>query len=215
MPIPIFVSYSHQDAGLVQLVVKLLRATEDVVFQDLDSIKPGRKWRREIEEALHAAQLFVLFWCYHASRSKEVKKEYELAVTTGKDVLPVLLDTTSLPEQLNDFQCIDFRLLVSSQHRSYKHWVTRAVILVVLTLMLWSCLLLLFLLSLLWPIPIPLPAMTVTSVYTLALVALVIWIVRTTYLRARAYPTDYQQQMAVEIQTELYRRGIDSTENTA
>src|SRR5262245_10123134 len=131
MPASIFVSYSHQDIGLVQPVVRLLRATEDLVFQDLDSIKPGRKWRREIEEALYAAHLVVLFWCYHSSRSAEVRREYELALTTGKDVLPVLLDTTPLPEQLNEFQWVDFRLLVGSAHRSYRRWVKLAVLLMV------------------------------------------------------------------------------------
>src|SRR5262245_69363 len=123
MPASIFVSYSHQDIGLVQPVVRLLRATEDLVFQDLDSIKPGRKWRREIGGALYAAHLVVLFWCYHSSRSAEVRREYELALTTGKDVLPVLLDTTPLPEQLNEFQWVDFRLLVGSAHRSYRRWI--------------------------------------------------------------------------------------------
>src|SRR5215813_13565937 len=126
MPTSIFVSYSHQDVGLVQPVVRLLRATEDLVFQDLDSIKPAKKWRREIEEALYAAQLFVLFWCYHSSRSAEVRKEYELALTTGKDVLPVLLDTTPLPQQLNEFQWVDFRQFVGLGHRFLKRWLAIA-----------------------------------------------------------------------------------------
>jgi hypothetical protein len=94
MPSAIFVSYSHQDTGLVKPVVELLRVIKDLVFQDLDGIKPGRKWRREIDEALYAAHLLVLFWCYHSSRSTEVRREYEVALMTGKDVLPVLLDTT-------------------------------------------------------------------------------------------------------------------------
>ena len=132
MPALIFVSYSHQDVDLVRPVVGLLRATEDLVFQDLDSIKPGSRWRREIEEALYAAQLFVLFWCYHSSRSAEVRKEYELALTTGKDVLPVLLDTTPLPQQLNEFQWVDFRHLGGSVHRSYRRWVTLIVVLVLI-----------------------------------------------------------------------------------
>jgi hypothetical protein len=132
MPDSIFVSYSHQDIGLVQPVVRLLRATEDLVFQDLDSIQPGKRWRREIAEALDAAQLFILFWCYHSSRSVEVRKEYELALTTGKDVLPVLLDTTPLPEQLNEFQRVDFRHLVGSAHRSYRRWIILAVMFVVM-----------------------------------------------------------------------------------
>jgi len=58
MPVPIFVSYSHQDAGFVKPVVGLLRATkEDLVFQDVDGITPGRRWRPQIEEALRVAHL--------------------------------------------------------------------------------------------------------------------------------------------------------------
>jgi hypothetical protein len=120
MPVPIFVSYSHQDAGLVKPVVGLLRATKDLVFQDVDGVTPGTKWRPQIEEALGVAHLIVLFWCYHSSRSAEVRKEYESALSTGKDVLPVLLDATPLPKELNEFQWVDFRQFVGLGHRSFK-----------------------------------------------------------------------------------------------
>jgi TIR domain len=126
MPVPIFVSYSHQDAGLVKPVVGLLRATKDLVFQDVDAIKPGSRWRPQIEEALGVAQLIVLFWCYHSSRSAEVRKEYELAVSTGKDVLPVLLDATPLPKELNEYQWVDFRQFVGLGHRFFKRWIAIA-----------------------------------------------------------------------------------------
>lgn len=105
-------------------VVGLLRATKDQVFQDLEGIKPGKRWRRQIEEALNVAHLIVLFWCYHSSRSDEVRKEYELALSAGKNVVPVLLDMTPLPEELKAFQWVDFRELVGVGHRSFKHWLT-------------------------------------------------------------------------------------------
>jgi TIR domain len=76
MPGSIFVSYSHQDGSLVKPVVGLLRATDDIVFQDVDSIKPGRRWRGQIEEAIYAAYLVIVFWCYHSSKSAEVRAEY-------------------------------------------------------------------------------------------------------------------------------------------
>ena len=216
MPASIFVSYSHEDIGLVQPVVRLLRATEDLVFQDLDSIKPGRKWRREIEEALYTAQLVILFWCYHSSRSAEVRREYEFALTTGKDVLPVLLDTTPLPEPLNEFQWVDFRLLVGSTHRSYRpswRWVIRVVVLAVVWLffMIW------------WVVllgesrPRPewyQPFANILFVVTVVTVGVfVTWIVWKAHRRwaARAAPTDYQQQMAEKLQGELFRRGLGST----
>jgi len=120
MPVPIFVSYSRQDAGLVKPVVGLLRATKDLVFQDVDGVMPGKRWRPQIEEGLRVAHLVVLFWCYHSSRSVEVKKEYELALSTGKDVLPVLLDATPLPKELDEYQWVDFREFVGLGHRFLK-----------------------------------------------------------------------------------------------
>jgi TIR domain len=123
MPVPIFVSYSRQDAGLVKPVVGLLRATKDLVFQDVDSVMPGMRWRPQVDEALRVAHLIVLFWCYHSSRSAEVRKEYELALSTGKDVLPVLLDATPLPRELNEYQWVDFREFVGLGHRFLKRWI--------------------------------------------------------------------------------------------
>jgi TIR domain len=126
MPVPIFVSYSHQDAGLVKPVVGLLRATKDLIFQDVDAIMPGSRWRPQIEEALDVAHLIVLFWCCHSSRSAEVRKEYESALSTGKDVLPVLLDATPLPKELSEFQWVDFRQFVGLGHRFVKRWIAIA-----------------------------------------------------------------------------------------
>src|SRR5262249_22434979 len=135
MPGSIFVSYSHLDVSLVLPVVRLLRGTKDLVFQDLNNIRPGTKWRQEIEEALYSAQLVILFWCYHSSRSTEVRTEYELALTTGKELLPVLLDTTPLPEKLKEFQWVDFRRLVGFAHRSNKRRIITAGIFVLMALL--------------------------------------------------------------------------------
>jgi len=49
MALSIFVS-SHRDAGLVKPVVGLLRATKDLVFQDVTEIRPGKKWRPQIRK---------------------------------------------------------------------------------------------------------------------------------------------------------------------
>jgi len=120
---PVFVSYSRKDARLIKPVVALLRA-RDSIFLDLDGIKPGKKWRMQLDEALRAAELVVLFWCRHSVRSKEVQKEYEFALSTGKNVLPVLLDSTPMPESLREFQWVDFRELARSRHRSVRRWLT-------------------------------------------------------------------------------------------
>lgn len=124
MALSIFVSYSHRDAGLVTPVVGLLRATRDLVFQDVSGLTPGMKWREQMEEALRVANLVIVFWCHHSSRSEEVRKEYELALGTKKDLLPVILDATPLPKELTEFQWVDFRGMSGLGHRSSKMWMT-------------------------------------------------------------------------------------------
>lgn len=114
----VFVSYSRTDASLVAPVVKLLRANKSLVFQDIDSIQPGKKWRSEIAKGLAESDLVVVFWCDHASRSDEVCEEWRTAIEQEKDVLPLLLDATPLPPELGDFQWIDFRATVGANHAS-------------------------------------------------------------------------------------------------
>jgi len=112
----VFVSYSHHDASLVTPVVRLLRSTNDFVFQDSDSIKPGQKWREALGEAIEQANLVVVFWCLHSNESPEVEREYRSAIEAKKDVLPVLLDSTPIPSALGEFQWIDFRELGRERH---------------------------------------------------------------------------------------------------
>ena len=116
MAVNVFVSYSHDDAVLVTPIVKLLRVNKALVFQDLDSIELGKKWREQAGRALAEAHLVVLFWCVHSSHSGEVESEYRSALKTGKDLLPVLLDATPLPADLSEFQWIDFRGTVGANH---------------------------------------------------------------------------------------------------
>lgn len=112
----VFVSYSHADSELVTPVVSLLRANDCFVFLDVDRIKPGKKWRLELESALKNAKLVVVFWCLHASESAEVTQEWSAAIDNGADVLPLLLDDTSLPDGLAEYQWIDFRGTVGAAH---------------------------------------------------------------------------------------------------
>jgi len=116
-PIAVFISYSHADAPLVKPLVKLLRLNESLVFQDVDDIRPGKRWRDEIASALARARLVVVFWCSHSSESEEVASEWKAAIEQEKDLLPLLLDGTPLPPELGEFQWIDFRALAGPRHK--------------------------------------------------------------------------------------------------
>ncbi|RNC66025.1 MAG: toll/interleukin-1 receptor domain-containing protein [Desulfuromonadales bacterium] len=112
----VFVSYSHADASLVAPVVRLLRVNKSLVFQDIDNIQPGKKWRSEIAKGLAESHMVIVFWCDHARCSDEVSKEWKSAIEQEKDLLPLLLDATPLPPELSEFQWIDFRATVGASH---------------------------------------------------------------------------------------------------
>lgn len=123
----LFVSYSHKDTNLVGSVVSLVRATKgSAVFQDHDTIVPGTTWRAEIERGLVEAETVVVFWCRHAAASKEVRNEWVAAINAKKQLLPLLLDPTPLPEELATFQWIDFKEYGAPSHRRF--WQNRVAI---------------------------------------------------------------------------------------
>jgi TIR domain len=117
MPASLFISYSHRDSSLVRPIVGVLRGTAELVFHDASTIRPGSNWEQSIRNAIMGADIVVLFWCDHSSRSSEVRKEYEFALSSFKNVMPLLLDSTPLPENLSQFQWVDFRQLAAPNHR--------------------------------------------------------------------------------------------------
>ena len=106
----IFVSYSRQDAAIVDPLVRLLRVSAREVFRDVDSIPSGVKWRVSLADAIEQCGTFVLFWCIHSFTSTEVEKEYQQALDHGEAlIVPVLLDNAPLPPVLSEYQGIDLR----------------------------------------------------------------------------------------------------------
>jgi hypothetical protein len=116
--INVFVSYSREDASLVAPVIRLLRVNTAYVFQDVDGIRPGKRWQEEIARGIAESNLVVVFWCSHASQSAAVGAEWRAALEQKKDLLPLLMDATPLPGELLEFQYIDFRGTVGENHSS-------------------------------------------------------------------------------------------------
>jgi hypothetical protein len=114
--IKVFVSYSRDDESLVAPIVRLLRVNTAYVFQDVDAIRPGKRWREEIARGIAESNLVVVFWCRHSLTSALVSEEWTAAIEQKKDLLPLLLDATPLPKPLSDFQYIDFRATVGDSH---------------------------------------------------------------------------------------------------
>ena len=107
----VFVSYSRHDEALVKPLAGLLGvASDDAVFLDVSSLKPGDLWEEKIIGAVKEASVFVLCWCCQSQASPFVAKEIGTALSEGKKrLVPVLFCSTRLPDNLADRQWIDLR----------------------------------------------------------------------------------------------------------
>jgi len=106
----VFISYSSEDRYRIEPIVQLVRAMKkDSVFQDFLSIRPGEKWANEIMDALEHCQTVLVFWCEHSAASDWVRQEYEAGIAANKEVIPILLDDTKVPDPLRIYQWLDFR----------------------------------------------------------------------------------------------------------
>jgi hypothetical protein len=118
----VFISYSRSDVAIVSPIVRLLRTAIagipsvsgnqwELVFQDVNNIEPGRKWKKTIDDAIAAAERVFVFWCTHSAKSDQVRREYELGLKLSKVLVPVLLDDTPLPDSLSCINGVDLREL--------------------------------------------------------------------------------------------------------
>ena len=82
----IFVAYSRSDVDLVRPVVELMRVGDPNVFLDLDSIRVGKRWQQERNQAIKKSNLVVVFWCLHSKASVEVRVEYNAAIRQKKEI---------------------------------------------------------------------------------------------------------------------------------
>jgi len=100
----VFVSYSSKDRWAVARLAGFLRAAGLKVFFDVDTIRAGSEWEKEILAHLLAAGRMFVFWSVSAASSDWVRREYRLADQEGIPVIPVALDTTPMPPELSKFQ---------------------------------------------------------------------------------------------------------------
>jgi TIR domain len=106
----VFISYSSEDRDKIDPIVQLVRALKkDSVFVDFISIRPGEKWADEIIKALEHCQTVLVFWCEHSAVSDWVRQEYEEGIRANKEIIPILLDDTEVPDPLRAYQWLDFR----------------------------------------------------------------------------------------------------------
>ena len=103
-----FISYSRVNKDFAARLAKELKSEGfDIWFDQLD-IPPGARWDAEIEKALEESEIFMVIITPASAKSENVLDEIGYAIDSGKRILPVLLETATLPLRLRRFQYVDF-----------------------------------------------------------------------------------------------------------
>ena len=112
-----FASYSSDDRELVVQAAGLLRSTGADLFIDYVSLRGGDEWETKIRDGIRGADKFYLFWSARSSSSAWVAKEIEIAREFARQsykadfIVPVPLDSTALPGELEGYHCIPLDLI--------------------------------------------------------------------------------------------------------
>jgi CRP-like cAMP-binding protein len=76
----IFASYSHLDSHVVEQVALFTKALGDDYLLDVKDLHAGEVWNARLEEMIHEADIFQLFWSSNSMRSRFVRQEWECAL---------------------------------------------------------------------------------------------------------------------------------------
>lgn len=103
----IFISHSSVNNQQVEELAKALTEANFTVWVDFRHIDLGDVWLKEIEEHLHACQIFLLVWSGAARRSKWVNKEILTAIELEKPIMIARLDNEPLSLAIIDIQALN------------------------------------------------------------------------------------------------------------
>ncbi|MES1201291.1 MAG: toll/interleukin-1 receptor domain-containing protein [Pseudomonadota bacterium] len=102
-----FLSYARADAEIALKLAADLRAAGADVWVDQHNIQPSERWDRAVETGLRESAGVVLVMSPRAVASENVMDEISVALDSGKQVIPVLVEACQAPLRLARVQFID------------------------------------------------------------------------------------------------------------
>jgi TIR domain-containing protein len=108
-----FLSYAREDAGIAQTVERRLSSAGIETWLDTGALAAGSAIPLEIASNISSATHFLVFNSVHSQRSAWVARECSLAIAHqvqhgAPQIVPLLVDATSLPDHLVDRNGINF-----------------------------------------------------------------------------------------------------------
>lgn len=114
----VFISYAREDWPEVEASADLLRAGGVKVFIDTRDIPFGDRWQEALRKALERCERVLVFWSLAARGSDWVEREWRTALSLGKRIVPMLLDATPLPSELQPLHALLHRRDRPTSHSS-------------------------------------------------------------------------------------------------
>lgn len=99
----VFISHSHSDREEAFRLHLLLKANGATTFLDQDEILAGDTLPQAIQNGIARCDKFLLVWSEAAVESEWVEKELEAAFELRKRIIPYTLDSSVLPDALQNF----------------------------------------------------------------------------------------------------------------
>jgi hypothetical protein len=81
----IFVSYSHEDSEIVEMIGRAYKALGITILRDVEVLRSGEKWNPRLLQLIEDADIFQLYWSQTAKDSTYVKQEWHHALAQEKE----------------------------------------------------------------------------------------------------------------------------------
>jgi len=110
----VFISYSHQDAAIVETLSLRLLTHNIKVWRDVWKTSAGDAFANDIQEAIATSTCFCVFLSAHSLGSDWVAREISAALNRASEdpsflIIPIVLDGTEPPASLRDRLRVDLR----------------------------------------------------------------------------------------------------------
>ena len=103
----VFLSYAHEFQSEVEKVAEVIRKGGTKVWIDKDRIHAGESFREAISKGIDDADSIVVF--LGKEISPNLMFELGMAQAKGKRIIPVLLEDTQIPSDLEGLRYVDLR----------------------------------------------------------------------------------------------------------
>jgi TIR domain-containing protein len=102
-----FLSYARADAQVALRFADDLIAAGVSLWVDQYDIRPSQHWDRAVEAAVRSCEGLVVMLSPRSAASANVADEVAVAIESGKQVIPIMIETCTVPLRMTRMQFVD------------------------------------------------------------------------------------------------------------